>query len=362
MIKLLKRLKKVDWRKGTGTFVLGYAMMLLALFVALVLVEQYTRYNNALDTQMAVDSISDGTASYASTLRGYSRDDFYEESYDRAKDLSYYIMDETNVKNIDAAYMDEDQFNDEDTVFIKIRALYGETSRIDETGYNSGNGQDFYGIVRTSATKFKRPGLTGNYAWPIQYNFITSAFGGPRNVEGGSVHHMGIDIQGPYGTPFYAVADGTVTGVHTDDYHSIYIEHGEDENGNKIYSRYEHGNAIPSLHVGQQVRMGEQIGTTAGWGPDGANSYDAHLHMNAEVVDAGTGFKTYYNPLYLFYGLEPDGDVFDNQYSCTLQGVNGTFFDCLHFGTNSGSEFNCFRSKWSRANVYYEYNGSTRSH
>lgn len=46
-------MKKIDFRKGTGTFLMGYMIMLLGFIVSLVCIEQMKRYNNSLETQMA---------------------------------------------------------------------------------------------------------------------------------------------------------------------------------------------------------------------------------------------------------------------------------------------------------------------
>ena len=298
---------------------------------------------NALDTQMAADSISDGTAVYASSVRGVSADDLYTQSLDRAEDLTNLIQSETNVQNIVGAYIDEDQFNEEDIVYIEILARYLETSNIDAMGYSSNNDANNYEILRTSATKFQRNGVNGDYIWPIDDNYITSAFG-PRVINEGSSNHRGIDI-GDHGegTAFYCVADGTVVELHrSDGCNSIVIAHGEDENGDMVYSMYKHGDCLPSLQIGQHVLQGQVIGTT---NKHGATA--SHLHLDFFTTNnyANSGDWIYHNALTYAYKLSYDG-VMDGSMSCTLKKYNGTFYETLNAGNwNSGRE-----DKWFRYN------------
>lgn len=335
--------KKVDFRKGTGTFVLGYMIMLLTLVVTLVLIEQYSKYMNALDTQMAADSISDGTAVYASSVRGVSADDLYTQSLDRAEDLTDLIQSETNVQSIVGAYIDEDQFNEDDVVYIEILARYLETSNIDAMGYSSNNDANNYEILRTSATKFQRNTVTGDYVWPIDNNYITSAFG-PRVISGGSSNHRGVDIaDSGVGTPFYCVADGTVVMLHRPDgCNSIVIEHGTDENGDTVYSMYKHGDCLPSLQIGQHVSQGQMIGTS---NMHGASASHLHLDFFTTSNIAMSYDYIYHNALTYGYKLSYDG-VLDGSMSCTLQKYDGTFINTLIAANGNSAR----EDKWFRYN------------
>lgn len=346
---MIKRLKEVDFRKGTGTFVLGYTMMLAALFVALVLIEQYSKYEKGLETQMAADSLSDGSAVYASTLRGLTADEFYEETMNRAEDLTDLIQAETNVNSIQYAYMDRDQFDDEDIAFVEITARYAETSNIDETGYDSGNGVNYFDIKRTSATKFTRMGLTGDYVWPCAGTSISSRFGyRGQPTAGASTAHSGVDIPDSMGNPYYAVADGEVVSITypngSGDLTAITIYHGVDANGNELYTQYLHGSIANGLHVGQMVRQGERIGGVNTYGP----STGPHVHLN--VYTQSGGVRTYYNALKYLYGLEFDGTD-NHSMSCTIKKADGSFINTLYFGTVGESA--CFEYDHKIGNIYY---------
>lgn len=107
---------------------------------------------------------------------------------------------------------------------------------------------------------------------------ITSVFG-PRNVKGGSKNHRGVDFSsnGQSGKPVYAYKAGKVI-TSNKNYGLIEIQHADG-----TVSRYMHlSDRFPE--VGQDVAMGEVIGTSGGIGANGASSYVPHLHF--EVRDS----------------------------------------------------------------------------
>ena len=107
---------------------------------------------------------------------------------------------------------------------------------------------------------------------------ITSVFG-PRNVQGGSKNHRGVDFSsgGQSGKPIYAYKAGKVI-TSSPNYGLIEIQHADG-----TVSRYMHlSDRFPK--VGQEVAMGEVIGTSGGIGKNGASKYVPHLHF--EVRDS----------------------------------------------------------------------------
>lgn len=121
---------------------------------------------------------------------------------------------------------------------------------------------------------------------------------GPRNLGGGEKMHRGIDLGADRGTEIHAIADGTVkedgTGESWGDWHGICIAHDD----GKTYSRYLHCNSM-SVSAGSHVSKGDVIGTVGGYGQNGANSYDDHLHFEVCEGDA-IGTKSFTDPLDYF--------------------------------------------------------------
>lgn len=200
----MKIFKKVDFRKGSGTLIFGYMIMLICLFVALVLIEQYSRYDNALTTQMASDSIADGTAVYAGSLRGYDDDDMYDESLNRANEIADLIQNEEtndNLTNEGITYlnnldMDRTDFDD-DKVSITFTANYVEYARLesfDGADIDDGTpGQNYYSITRNTSTLFTRGYNSGgnqdwvNHIYDIYYNYMATGPDYPYSQSESSV-------------------------------------------------------------------------------------------------------------------------------------------------------------------------------
>ncbi len=85
-------------------------------------------------------------------------------------------------------------------------------------------------------------------------------------------YHGGIDMPAPYGTPMRAAADGTVIMKTADEksYRGIelILRHSPDDTGLPVwvYTQYAHFNALPSVNVGDRVRMGQNLGPTGNSG------------------------------------------------------------------------------------------------
>jgi hypothetical protein len=96
-----------------------------------------------------------------------------------------------------------------------------------------------------------------------------------RNRES---YHGGIDMPAPFGTPIVAAAAGTVVGIYRGEHgHQgihVILRHTPQDTGLPIwvYTVYAHLNAMPKLHVGDHLRMGDLIGPTGNSGQGRAHA------------------------------------------------------------------------------------------
>ena len=80
------------------------------------------------------------------------------------------------------------------------------------------------------------------------------------------LYHGGIDMPAPFGTPIVAAAAGTVVGVFMGEKSprgiEVVLRHSPEDTGIRlwIYTQYTHFEAMPTLKVGQRVRMGDVLG------------------------------------------------------------------------------------------------------
>ncbi|HYN46419.1 MAG TPA: M23 family metallopeptidase [Allosphingosinicella sp.] len=115
-------------------------------------------------------------------------------------------------------------------------------------------------------------------AQPIQAgaNF-TSGYGIRSDpFRGRAAMHAGIDLAGPYGTPIYATADGTIgrSEWNSGGYGNLVeIDHGQG-----IQTRYGHLSRMIA-RPGQRVRRGELIGLMGSTG----RSTGSHLHYEVRI-------------------------------------------------------------------------------
>ena len=97
--------------------------------------------------------------------------------------------------------------------------------------------------------------------------------------------HKGVDIPQPRGTPIRAIADGTVIGIFENDGNrkgiEIALRHTPEQTGLPFwtYSQYTHLTEMPTLAIGNAVRMGEVIGKTGNSGKMGRNVRRDALHF-----------------------------------------------------------------------------------
>ncbi len=296
-------MKRIDFRKGSGTFVLGYMMMIVCLFIGLVLIEQFSMFNNAANTQMAADSISDGVATYASTLRGMDIDEMYDDSLDRMDLIADTIADNTNINIQKEVDIDEDSFKNDNKVYVKLTNIFFKTNSIDYFGHEKDD-PGYYEVTKYSATVFTNS--SSDFYWPLTTAFIASPFGWRQRFmtdsgQYSSNNHGGVDIDGSMGQPIYAVDDGTVSFFPNNDGAGNMIQETCSSNG--IVVKYMHCSGFnTALSDGASVKKGTLIGYVGSTG----NSTGPHLHLQTEF----NGIK--YNPFYSLYNGATENLKFPN--------------------------------------------------
>lgn len=113
---------------------------------------------------------------------------------------------------------------------------------------------------------------------------IDHIFGEPWRGPKSGVRHHGSDIPVPDETPILAIADGVVIAKYpgTVGYRGIEIvlQHTPEDTGLPvwIYTAYAHFKRMPTLKIGQRVRMGEPLGPTGKTGVPGRRRQE-HLHL-----------------------------------------------------------------------------------
>jgi len=112
---------------------------------------------------------------------------------------------------------------------------------------------------------------------PVRTAAFTSGYGVRSDPFGrGAAMHGGIDLAGPYGTPIYATADGTVgrAGWNSGGYGNLV----ELDHGRGIQTRYGHLSQI-LVQSGQQVKRGQLIARMGSTG----RSTGSHLHYEVRI-------------------------------------------------------------------------------
>jgi len=141
-----------------------------------------------------------------------------------------------------------------------------------------------YGVVARDSKKVREDGepvVSSENIPSISQGFNPGPSEGkfPKTTSG----HHGIDILGKKGTPVISCAAGIVIDAFFDIFygHRVVIEHGQDENGLPVRSKYFHLQRR-SVKKGDNVNRGQQIGTL---GRTGLLAGFPHLHFEIRVGD-----------------------------------------------------------------------------
>jgi len=111
--------------------------------------------------------------------------------------------------------------------------------------------------------------------WAIDYSY----------KRGRPALHKGIDIPQTRGTPVRAIADGVVVGKFLNEFNrkgiEIMLRHIPEQTGLPFwtYSQYTHFQEMPTLSIGTNVKMGNEIGKTANTGKMGRRIRRDALHF-----------------------------------------------------------------------------------
>ena len=128
------------------------------------------------------------------------------------------------------------------------------------------------------------------YGWPLPGISKVSSKFGPRTppCAGASSMHGGIDIGAASGTPIMSYAAGTVVqnvAWNKSAGNYIKIDHGTNENGEKVESRYLHMVEPSPLKVGETVTAGQQVGKVGNTGVGTGAHLHFEIHINGTKVD-----------------------------------------------------------------------------
>ncbi|WP_214893788.1 M23 family metallopeptidase [Exiguobacterium sp. H66] len=118
---------------------------------------------------------------------------------------------------------------------------------------------------------------------------------GPASGANGYTFHNGVDFRGPVGSSIVAAASGTVITAGSGGPYGNHVMISHFLNGKVYTTVYAHMNSL-SVHAGQTVSQGQQIGTLGNTG----NSTGAHLHFELHIGGyqySATGPANTVNPL-----------------------------------------------------------------
>lgn len=162
MLKLKTKLKQIKWKKGNGTLLMGTFIMLLTLFIIIMFIQIFTIRQRAMDTQIAADTIADGTAVYMVNNGGN-----YDDAVQKADEIKELIKVNTGIdaKNIT---IDKDALENDNTVKVSLDTETSYLSKLKGTSANN------YVINRTASTKFN--GFTGGPLLSIAQSKLGSLY------------------------------------------------------------------------------------------------------------------------------------------------------------------------------------------
>ena len=150
--------------------------------------------------------------------------------------------------------------------------------------------------ARRLGTTISQPSL-----WPVQGRFI-GPFGRRTDpFSGEGAFHTGVDIGAPTGTPVRATADGIVVFCQFDGGYGrlVVLDHGAG-----VQTYYAHMSAF-YVHLGQEVRRGEQVGAVGSSGRVTA----PHLHYEVRIAGSPVNPMRFLEKASL-YQPPPKTDIF----------------------------------------------------
>ena len=149
----------------------------------------------------------------------------------------------------------------------------------------------------------------------IRANRASNLYGKIRDACSGN--HQGFDYNADKVTPIYAVKNGVVVAIQTDnvgDYgRSVTLSYA-DENGNVRYAFYAHLDKV-DVYVGDAMAEGQVMGATGDSG--NAAGLDPHLHFEVRTEqNTGKGLDGHLSPNEIvdtkFYSQNPDNNPQSN--------------------------------------------------
>lgn len=112
---------------------------------------------------------------------------------------------------------------------------------------------------------------------PLANTYVSASFGNRLDpITGGHEFHKGLDLNGEYGSPIHAAADGIV--IRSDYDGGGYGNVVDIDHGNGYVTRYGHCSKL-LVKVGDLVHAGEVIGKVGSTG----HSTGAHLHFEVWI-------------------------------------------------------------------------------
>lgn len=129
--------------------------------------------------------------------------------------------------------------------------------------------------------------FTGQFTWPSPGIYhITAAFDDKEYLQIVGMHHTGVDMGTPIGTPLVAASDGVVliAGYNNGGYGNyVVIDHGVNSSGARYVTLYGHMSST-GVTKGQKVSKGTRIGLS---GNSGFSS-GPHLHFEINRISNKT--------------------------------------------------------------------------
>lgn len=155
-----QKLKKMDWRRGNGSMIFGTGIMLVCLSFVLMFIQTFIIRQDARSTQLAADSIADGTAVFMANEGGD-----YDDAVEKAEEIQDLVEATTGVDTGDSLEIDEELLENENQVAVTVTST---NSYLDVSAYLSEALADStYEITRSATTEFTGYGNDGFVNWMI---------------------------------------------------------------------------------------------------------------------------------------------------------------------------------------------------